>query len=118
MLRYAWLLTLIVPLAALAGQRPVLSVPTGHDLYSLPLVSFRAYVGGIQDGQDALAKTLGLQPLICPDAHTTRDDLASLVLYALPRLPRKVMDLPAGDVVFRVLIENTRCPGVKWKARE
>ena len=44
--------------------------------------------------------------------------LASLVLYALPILPGDVMDLPANDVVFRVLVENARCPGVKWKLQE
>ena len=118
MLRYALLLALIAPLAALADQHPVPPVPTGHDLYRLSLVAFRAYVGGIQDGQDVLANALGIQPIICLDVHMTRSDLASLVLYALPKLPREVMDLPASDVVFRVLIENPRCPDVKWKPRE
>ena len=42
----------------------------------------------------------------------TRSDLARLVLYALPKLPGKVMDLPANVVVLRVLIENARCPDV------
>ena len=118
MLRYALLLSLIAPLTTLADQRPVPPVPTGHDLYRLPLVTFRAYVGGIHDGQDALANALGIQPIICLDVHMTRNDLASLVLRALPKLPSEIMDLPANDVVFRVLIENARCPGVKWKLRE
>ena len=51
-------------------------------------------------------------------AYMTRSDLASLVLHALPKLPRKAMDLPANDVVFRILIENARCPDVTWKLRE
>ena len=118
MLRYAMLLALIAPLAVLADQPPVPPVPTGHDLYGLPLVAFRAYVGGIHDGQDALVNALGIQPIVCLDIHMTRNDLASLVLYALPKLPREVMDLPASNVVFRVLIENARCPGVKWELRE
>ena len=118
MLCYASLLALIVPLAALAAQRPVPPVPTGHDLYRLPLVAFRAYVGGIHDGQNALAKALGVRPIICPDVHMTRNDLASLVLYALPKLPRKVMDLPVGNVVFRVLIEHARCPDLQGKPRQ
>ena len=55
---------------------------------------------------------------LCLDARTTRNDLASLVLYALPTLPREIMDLPASDVVLRVLIENVRCPDVKREPRE
>ena len=111
-------MALLVPTVALADRRPLPPVPTGHDLYRLPLVAFRAYVGGVQDGQAALAQALGIQPVICLDAGMTRNDLASLVLYALPKLPADVMDLPANDVVFRVLVENARCPGVKWKLQE
>ena len=85
----------------------------GHDLYRLPLAAFRAYVGGIQDGQAALAEALGIQPVICLDVHMTRNDLASLVLYALPKLPSEVMNLPAANVVFRVLIDNAPCPDLQ-----
>ena len=114
-----WLWTvLLLPLAALADQHPLPPVPTGHDLYRLPLVAFRAYVGGVQDGQSALAQALGIQPVICLDAGMTRNDLASLVLYALPKLPAGVMDLPANEVVFRVLVETAGCPGTEPKPRE
>ena len=75
-------------------------------------------MGGIQDGQNALAKALGIQSIICLDVHMTRNDLASLVLYALPNLPREVMDLPAGNVVFRVLIDNARYPDLQGKPRQ
>ena len=109
---------LLVPTVALTDQRPLPPAPTGHDLYRLPLVAFRAYVGGIQDGQSVLAEALGIQQIICLDAGMTRNDLASLVLYALPKLPKGVMDLPANEVVFRVLVENVRCPGVDWKSQE
>ena len=117
-LRYALLLVLTVPLGALADRHPVPTVPTGHDLYRLPLAAFRAYVGGIHDGQNALAKALGIQPIVCLDVHMTRNDLAGLVLYALPKLPSEVMDLPAGNVVFRVLIDNARCPDLQGKPRQ
>ena len=103
---------LIVPLAALGDQRTRPPVPTGHDLYRLPVAEFQAYVSGVYDGQAALVDAIGMQPIICLDSHMTRSDLARLVLYALPKLPAKVMDLPANDVVLRVLIENARCPDV------
>ena len=53
-----------------------------------------------------LANALGILTIICLDVHMTRNDLASLVVYALPKLSRKIMDLSASDVVFRVLIEK------------
>lgn len=112
MLWYAWLLMLIVPLAALGDQRPTPPVPTGHDLYRLPVAEFQAYVSGVYDGQAALVNAMGIRPIICLDSRMTRSDLARLVLYALPKLPAKVMDLPANDVVLRVLVEDARCPGV------
>ena len=110
--RCAWLLALAVPLAALGGQHPTPPVPTGHDLYRLPIAEFQAYVSGVYDGQAALVNALGIRPIICLHSHMTRSDLARLVLHALPRLPDKVMDLPANDVVLRVLVENARCPEV------
>ena len=112
MRRYAWLLALAVPLAVLGNQRPTPPVPTGHDLYGLPVAEFQAYVSGVYDGQAALVNAMGIQPIICLDSRMTRSDLARLVLYALPKLPAKVMDLPANDVVLRVLVENARCPDV------
>ena len=112
MLRHAWLLMLIVPLATLGDQRTRPPVPTGHDLYRLPVAEFQAYVSGVYDGQAALVDAIGIQPIICLHSHMTRSDLARLVLYALPKLPGKVMDLPANVVVLRVLIENARCPDV------
>ena len=111
-LRYAWLLALAVPLAALGARHPAPPVPTGHDLYRLPVAEFQAYVSGVYDGQAALANALGMRPIICLDPRMTRSDLARLVLSALPKLPAKVMDLPANDVVLRVLVENARCPDV------
>ena len=118
MMRCAFVLAMLFPLVVLAEEAPPPPVPTGHDLYKLPIVAFRAYVGGVQDGQDALAVALGIRPIVCLDSHMTRNDLASLVLYALPKLPREVMDLPARDVVFRVLVENSACPGVRWSPRQ
>ena len=75
-------------------------------------------MGGIQDGQAVLAEALGIQPVICLDVHMTRNDLASLVLYALPKLPSEVMNLPAANVVFRVLIDNARCPDLQGKPQQ
>ena len=117
-LRYASLLVLMVPLTPLGDQHPTPPVPTGYDLYRLPITEFQAYVSGVYDGQAALVNTIGIQPVVCLDAHMTRSDLASLVLYALPKLPEKAMALPANDVVFRVLIEHARCPGVRWNLRK
>ena len=107
-----------VPLAAPANHAARPPVPNGHDLFELPKVAFRAYVGGVYDGQAVLSCALGIQPIICLDTQMTRNDLASLVLYALPKLSTEVMDLPANEVVFRVLVENVRCPGVTWRPRE
>ena len=112
MIRHAWLLMLIVPLATLGARHPTPPVPTGHDLYRLPVAEFQAYVSGVYDGQAALVEAIRIRPIICLDSHMTRSDLARLVLYALPKLPGKGMDLPANDVVLRVLIENARCPDV------
>ena len=116
-LRYASLLVLIAPLTPLGEQHPTPSVPSGYDLYTLPITEFQAYVSGVYDGQAALVNAIGIQPVVCLDAHMTRRDLASRVLYALPKLPEKAMALPANDVVFRVLVEHTRCPGVRWNHR-
>ena len=54
---------------------------------------------GIHDGQAALANAIGIRPVVCLDVHMTRNDLASLVLHALPKLHEKPMDLPANDAV-------------------
>ena len=112
------ILALNVSLAAPANHAARPPVPNGHDLFELPIVAFRAYVGGVYDGQAVLSGALGIQPIICLDTQMTRNDLASLVLYALPKLSTEVMDLPANEVVFRVLVENVRCPGVTWRPRE
>ena len=117
-LRYASFLVLIAPLAMLGDQHPAPLVPTGYDLYRLPITEFQAYVGGVYDGQAALVNAIGIQPVVCLDAYMTRSDLANLVLYALPELPKKAMALPANDVVFKVLIENARCPVVRRNLRK
>ena len=109
---------LIVPLAALGDQHPTPPVPTGRDLHGLPRAELQSYVSGVYDGQAALVKAIGIQPVVCLDAYMTRSDLARLVLRTLPKLPAKAMDLPANDVVFTILIEHARCPGVTWEIRE
>ena len=119
MLRYVSLLVLIAPLATTGEQAPQgRRFPLGTTCTDCPSRSFRHMWAASYDGQAALVNAIGIQPVVCLDAYMTRGDLASLVLYALPKLPEKVMSLPANDVVFRVLIENARCPGVRRNLRK
>ena len=56
-------------------------------------------------GVDALLVTVGRAqgPAAVLPVPVTEAVLASLALYALQKLPRELMDLPANGVVFRVL---------------
>ena len=106
------ILIMLLPCLVLAAEAP--PVPTGYDLFALPVGEFRAYVAGIVEGQRLLAEALNVPQAICVDPMVTRIELASLVLYTLSRLPRNFLNRPARVVVFRVLVENTPCPGFTW----
>ena len=111
-----YLLIVLLPSLVLAAEAP--PVPTGHDLFALPVGEFRAYVAGIVEGQRLLAEGLGVPRAVCVDSMMTRMELASLVLTAISRLPRDFLKQPARVVVFRVLVENAPCPGFTWEAEE
>ena len=84
-------------------------MPTGHDLFALPVGEFRAYVAGIVEEQRLLADGLNVPQAVCVGPMMTRIELASLVLYAISRLPGDFLKQPARVVVFRALMENTPC---------
>ena len=91
-------------------------MPTGHDLFVLPVGEFRAYVASVVEGQRLLAEGLNVPQAVRVDPLVTRVELASLVLNAISRLPKAFLNHPAGVVVFRALVENTPCPGFAWDA--
>ena len=111
-----YILIVLLPSLVLAAEAP--PVPAGYDLFALPVGEFRAYVAGIVEGQRLLADGLGVPHAVCVDPMMTRIELASMVLYAISRLPRDFLKQPARVVVFRALVENTPCPGFTWDAEE
>ena len=53
-----------------AGRRAPCAVPShAHDLYTLLPSEFRAYLGGIRDGQAGLVNAISIQPVVCRDAR-------------------------------------------------
>ena len=110
------ILIVLLPSLVLAAEAP--PGLTGHDLFALPVGEFRAYVAGIVEGQRLLAEGLNVPQAVCVDPMLTRVELASLVLYAISRLPKAFLDQPARVVVFRALVENSPCPGFTWDAAE
>ena len=108
------LLTLILPALVLAAESP--PVPNGVDLLKLPYGEFQSYVSGIYEGQVLLSEAMGAPQVSCVDASMTRTDLANIVLYGLSRLSKIDLTRPGGEVVFRVLIEQLPCPGVRWES--
>ena len=110
------ILIVLLPSPVLAAETP--PVPTGRDLFALPVGEFRAYVAGIVEGQRPLAERLNVPSAVCVDPMVTCVELASLMLYAISRLPKAFLDQPARVVVFRALLENTPCPGFAWNAEE
>ena len=111
-LRYV--LIVLLPSLVLAAEAP--PVPTGYDLFKLPVGEFRAYVAGIVEGQMLLGEALNVPQAVCVDPMVTRIELAGMVLHTLSRLPRDFLNRPARVVVFRVLVENTPCPGFTWNS--
>lgn len=109
-----YILIVLLPSLVLAAEAP--PVPAGYDLFTLPVGEFRAYVAGIVEGQRLLADGLGVPHAVCVDPMMTRIELASMVLFAISRLPRDFLKQPARVVVFRALVENTPCPGFTWDA--
>ena len=111
-----FILIVLLPCVVVVAEVP--PVPTGYDLFALPVGEFRAYVAGIVEGQRLLADGLGVPQAVCVDPMMTRMELASLVLYAISRLPKAFLRQPARVVVFRVLVENMPCPGFTWDGEE
>ena len=59
----------LLPSLVLAAEAP--PVPTGHDLFTLSVGEFRAYVAGIVEGQRLLAEGLGVPQAVCVDPMMT-----------------------------------------------
>ena len=69
---------------------------------------FRAYVSGIMEGHMLTAALLSASQVACPDAQTTRQELAGVVLLYLTKNQER-LDMPARTLVLAALIEHYPC---------